>query len=617
MGFLRRVTSIYKNLSIKKKILLILYIQIVIPIALIIFMSYSADIIYNKSIMYSQDILKTIELRLNDYTNNIRLLSQDLLYEEKIYDILNGMLYKSSGLKGESEAENKGDRLEDYEKRREISNNILKRKIFARSEIQSICIYANNGDCFAADNSNEKISIADAVRGSFDKIHTMARSAGGKGVWYMAEKGNGIDNVFYARILYNRDNYKEIGIMIILVRKEFLETIYKDILTQDMQNLAILTKDNKSIVSKNPKNSYLFDKGLQENLKGEKGLLIDNQGQNLISYISMDDPPWRVVSYISLKQLFKDIDMLRQWMIILSIISFLIISIIGLYVSVDFIDPINRLVKGMEKVRKGEALEDAKVDRKDELGYLNRSFNEMAKEINYLVNGIYREQITSREAQIKALQSQINPHFLFNTLESINWMAQLNNVSEISETVSDLSSIMEASIGRDDKLITIQEEFSYIDSYISILKRRYEERITFQKNVDDGVLKVKIPRLLIQPLIENAVYHGVENKAKGKISLHAYLVSGCVHIEVLDDGSGIEAEELEALNDKLSIDNDTYFRNMGSRNRNQSNKSIGIENVNRRIKLFYGDEYGVRIESESGKYTLAKVAIPYKSECSE
>ncbi|HEX9063014.1 MAG TPA: ATP-binding protein, partial [Clostridia bacterium] len=127
----------------------------------------------------------------------------------------------------------------------------------------------------------------------------------------------------------------------------------------------------------------------------------------------------------------------------------------------------------------------------------------------------------------------------------------------------------------------------------------------------------KIPRLLIQPLIENAVYHGVESKARGKINLHAYLVSGCVRIEVLDDGSGIEEEELEALNDKLSIDNDTYFRNMGSRNRNQSNKSIGIENVNRRIKLFYGDEYGVEIESVSGKYTLAKVTIPYNSECSE
>ena len=232
----------------------------------------------------------------------------------------------------------------------------------------------------------------------------------------------------------------------------------------------------------------------------------------------------------------------------------------------------------------------------------------MTKEIDHLVNRIYREQLTRKDAEIKALQSQINPHFLFNTLESINWMAQLNNVPEISETVSALSSLMEISIGRDDRLITIEEEFTYIDNYILILKKRFEDRITLEKNIQSEVMDIKIPRLLIQPLIENAVYHGLErSRNKGVIKLNAQISGDEVLIEVVDNGLGIEKDELEMINDKLSMDNETYFRSMESNGK----KSIGIDNVNRRIKLLYGEEYTLRLESVPGEYTKVIVHIPY------
>ncbi len=589
----------YRNLSIRYKILSVLYIQIIISLVLIGFMSYklSAEIIYNKSVSYSQDLLKTIELRLKDYSNNLTVLSQDLLYNNEVYDVLKAKSLVSTP-------------LGEYKNDSEI-NNILKRMILSRSEIQSICLFSNGGDFYAADNNSRRLSIREAVNDCFYDIQDMARDAGGKGIWYMSGEDRNVENVFYARTIYNRDNFKEIGVMVILVKKEFLETIYHDLINQDMRNIAIMTSTNRQIVSRDPNNFYLFDTGLQENIVGEQGSLIDNRNKALVSYISMTEPSWRVVTYISLKQLYKDIDMLRQWIILLSIISVFIVSVLGLYMSVDIISPINRLVKGMKKVQQGTALVDVKVDRNDELGFLNKTFNEMAKEINHLVNWIYREQITRKDAEIKALQSQINPHFLFNTLESINWMARLNNVPEISETVSALSSLMEASIGRDDRLITIQEEFTYIDNYILILKRRFEDRISLEKNVAPEVLGVKIPRLLIQPLIENAVYHGIErSRDKGIISLNAWIGGDMVHIQVEDNGMGIEQEELEMLNNKLSMDNDTYFRSMEGAKK----KSIGIENVNRRIKLFYGEKYGLKIESKIGEYTRISVTIPLHKE---
>jgi two-component system sensor histidine kinase YesM len=233
----------------------------------------------------------------------------------------------------------------------------------------------------------------------------------------------------------------------------------------------------------------------------------------------------------------------------------------------------------------------------------------MSSEINHLVNWVYREQLTRKEAELKALQSQINPHFLFNTLEAINWLAQLNNVPEISSTVSDLSDLMEGSIGRDDRLITIKEEFTYADKYISLQKRRFGDRIELVKNIQPEVNSIKIPRLLIQPLIENAVYHGIERiRGKGIITLNAEKLEDCVSIEVIDNGAGMEREDLEQLNARLSMDNDTYFKSLSDKR----SKSIGIENVNRRIKLFYGENYGLKIESEAGRYTKAVVMIPFK-----
>jgi len=206
------------------------------------------------------------------------------------------------------------------------------------------------------------------------------------------------------------------------------------------------------------------------------------------------------------------------------------------------------------------------------------------------------------------LQSQINPHFLFNTLEAINWMAQLNNVPEISETVSDLSDLMEASIGRDDRLITLEEEFQYADKYISLQKRRFGDKIELIKNVQPDVLGIEIPRLLIQPLIENAVYHGIErNRGRGTITLNAYRdKKGCLCVEVIDNGAGMEPEELEELNARLTLDNNAYFRGLGGNRR----KSIGIENVNRRIKLFYGEQYGLKMESMVGEFTKVTIRIP-------
>jgi two-component system sensor histidine kinase YesM len=261
----------------------------------------------------------------------------------------------------------------------------------------------------------------------------------------------------------------------------------------------------------------------------------------------------------------------------------------------------------MKKVERGNKHEDIELDRNDELGYLSESFNRMSKKIDYLVNRIYKEEIAHKEAEIKALQAQINPHFLFNTLENINWMAQLNGVPEISDTVSALANLIDGSIGRGDRTISFREELEYIDNYMTILKNRYENRLEVIKTLDTELMEIKIPRLMIQPLVENAVKHGIEkSRRKGVIRLDAYRKDGYVVFEVSDNGIGMTPEELKALN--LRLQEDALINE--EKDYGVVRKSIGLENVNRRIKLLYGSSYGVEIESCYDEYTKVIVRIP-------
>jgi two-component system sensor histidine kinase YesM len=582
----------YRNLPIRNKLVLVLYIQILIPLILIGYLSYknSEGIIMEKSTAYSRDILNMIQLRLNDYIENLTDISQDLLYDNKIYDVLNT-------------SPNVVDPLRWFENENMV-NSHLKMVVISRDEIRAICIYDSKGKTYyAEDNSRDAKSKGDVP---YPEMLKEARLHKGKPFIFLVTEGRRVNDIYVVRQINDRDSFSELGLMVMQVKTEVLDQVYQG-LTGNLQNILILSSDNKLIAGRDINDPTIFSDVLMNNIKGDKGAKIDSKAGLFVSYLTLKSAEWKVVAYVAIDELYKDAYALRRNIIMLCLVCVLLLSFITTIIALDFVNPINKLVKGMKKVQAGESNVYIQVDREDELGFLNKAFNEMSGEIHHLVNWVYREQLTRKEAELKALQSQINPHFLFNTLEAINWMAQLNNVPEISSTVSDLSDLMEASIGRDDRLISISEEFTYADKYISLQKRRFGDRIELIKNVQEEAAEIKIPRLLIQPLVENAVYHGVERiRGTGIVKLNAFKTEDKVSIEVIDNGAGMNRDELEQLNERLSMDNDTYFKKLGEK----KSKSIGIENVNRRIKLFYGENYGLVIESEEGNYTKATVTIP-------
>ncbi|SDM80953.1 sensor histidine kinase [Acetanaerobacterium elongatum] len=582
--------KLYKNLPIRGKFLLVLNSIILIPLITISYISYknTEDALKAKSVQYSQDILQMVQLRLVDSLSKISDISNDLLADERIYNVVDSLSKDRNS-------------LENYEVDTTV-NNILKNILSTRDGALSIGIFPSLSDGFIVNSFSAPGRLKDILdnnRQFYRTIYKSARANAGLPV-YVVDENN---NVFLVRTMYNHDTYQESGVLVILISPEYLSKAFNGLVSDDVQNLEIVS-GNKAILQK--VNYSLMGQPDYGKLQG-KGWFIDSKYQRLISYSTNADLGWKLVSYVSLSSLYADVYKVRQTIVVACVIAVLLMSLIGVLMSVDFASSIGKLVSGMERVRKGETDVTIALERKDEIGYMGETFNHMISEITTLEKWVFREQLTRKEAELKALQSQINPHFLFNTLETVNWMAILNNVPEISKTITALSSLMEASIMRGDAFIPLSEEFTYIDNFIYILTKRFEDRLTVDKQIDPAALSVVVPKLLIQPLVENAIYHGVENsRGQCRVYIGAQVADQLLCITVEDNGAGMDEQELAALKTQLAVEDNTYFTASGQSKR----KGVGLNNVNRRIKLYYGPEYGLDIESKKGEYTRILVKIP-------
>lgn len=588
MNFFLRL---FRSISIKQKLLLLFSFQIIIPLIFMGTMLYrnTERIIQDKSITYSLDILKMIELRMNDFANNMISVSEDLLSDTAIHDTL--------------QIKEDQPKNEYYYTMRNRITNTLKRICLSRNEIQSIAIISKYGTYYTYDLNSGRASIEEII--PYQAMLNKAREAEGSPVWYLDKDNEGsIRNIYLARTVNSIDDFQEIGMIAILIKKDYLKTVYADLSTSFMQNIDILSKDNEWIIGTNPNFKrqssnevvYLTDK--------KRDYQIDKVSNILLSYIKVETCDWKIVTEISLDELNRDLNQFKVWFVIITLCTILVLSIFSILVAIDIIEPINRLVSGIKKVQEENVYEEVIVDRKDELGYLSKCFNKMSQDIDTLLNRVYKEQLTRKEAELKALQAQINPHFLFNTLESINWMAQLNNVPEIRDMVTSLASLIEASIGKGSPLIPLSQELKYVDNYILIMKNRYGDRLIYESDIDRSLIRSKVPKLLLQPIIENAIYHGIDKKRKqGQIKLMIKKDQENVHIEVMDNGKGMTEEEAKELNQRFKDNNDDYLLK-------KNRRGIGLENVNRRIKLFFGNQYGLYIESEYEQYTKVHVIVP-------
>ena len=293
------------------------------------------------------------------------------------------------------------------------------------------------------------------------------------------------------------------------------------------------------------------------------------------------------------------VTMLRFSLVAFGFISVLIIFL-SYYIPLSITRPIRKLSEVTDQVAKGDLSVRSDVRTGAEVTMLNDSLNTMIDKINKLLEQVKKEQVSLRKAEFELLQSQINPHFLYNTLDTIVWLAESGEQKKVVSMVGSLSDFFRASLNQGKDIVSIREELMHVRSYLEIQQVRYQDIMQYEINIPEELNPYMIPKITIQPLVENALYHGIKNKrGLGKIIITGVKEKDYFRLIIEDNGIGINKDRLMQIRNEIN-------------NNELDGKGIyGLYNVNERIRLNFGEEYGVSIESNYGEGTTVSVKLPY------
>lgn len=344
--------------------------------------------------------------------------------------------------------------------------------------------------------------------------------------------------------------------------------------------------------------SGLWEEEFTPDMMSGEGVVFSGDGQKLYTISKSEITGWTMVGVIYLDEMMSRTDRLRNLFYLMAIVLVGVALMMSVFLTDMVTKPLRKLRETMKVVENGNFdVEVEEPDTGDEISDLFRSFRSMILKIRELIDQNTAEQREKRKSELNALQAQINPHFLYNTLDSIIWMAEGGNMKDVVLMTSSLAKLLRKSISNKNEMVTLEEEIEYTRSYLTIQKMRYVDKLEYEIDVEPAVMRMEIVKLIIQPLVENAIYHGIKYKeGKGLIRITGGFADDQVILKVSDNGVGMSEEELSHVFDERVTDT--------------RKNGVGVLNVHRRIRLYYGGEYGLSFESGEGKGTCVSIHLP-------
>lgn len=357
----------------------------------------------------------------------------------------------------------------------------------------------------------------------------------------------------------------------------------------------------------------LFYSGIKnENIQGilESNLevLRDEVDNDVIDYIitSSQYSRWKVIGKVFVQDINTYSSTLKNFFITMIVVAFIIGIALSLLLAKSILRPVNKLLKGMFAFQSGQLDVEVPVEFENELGVLTDSFNNMTKRIKALIAVNKETEKTKRKSELEALQAQINPHFLYNTLDSIVWMGEAGKTDEVVKMTSSLAKLFRISINKGKEYVTIRQELEHVESYLIIQQMRYGTKLDYSIEFAEELMTVQIIKILLQPIVENAIYHGIK-KLPGNGLIQIRVKQGVsdeekktIIIEIEDNGMGMDEATIEKIL-------------KGEINPEAKGSGVGVYNVDQRIKLYYGDSYGLNIESELYEGTIVTLTLPQET----
>ncbi|PWL73024.1 MAG: hypothetical protein DBY25_02145 [Clostridiales bacterium] len=580
-SFIRRVRQSFLDLQIRKKLLLSFAVLIALPVTLmaVFYLTNSKVILERKSSNYTADILTELCKNIENTSSALDSAYVQLTNNEGVQRMLTAI------------AQNEFFSLDDNS-----IDTALRDVMYSHSSVNSIYLltYDDPSLCFSVPQgtspeiTEESLSIID--NNSY------------KASWINLEPGM----VTYGRVIYSTKSLTPLGYLIVNMPEESLFKIYSDISLYKDGGIfitdhsgTILSHENKSLLYSQVGPDYLT---FIHNPSDTPFSLRSIDGENYyIACKSLNQGQWYLFYQISAYDFEKDFFTLTQIFFVITLVILILTLTVSVFLAKSISDPISKLTLTVQKVQNGNFNIHNDYHSKDEVGLLSDSFNAMIDNTNELIQTIYQKELLKQQAELKYLQFQINPHFLYNTLETINWISRIQGVPEAGEIAKALGDLMREGL-RNDDFVTIEREIKNVQNYLLIQKYRYGDKIDVTINIDPSIAQVKTPKFILQPLIENAISHGVDPKIEGgKISIFGGYDGKDIIITIEDDGVGIPPDKLRNL----------LNENLRKNQENSRHTHIGLLNVHKRLQLSFGSQYGLAIHSEVSVGTVVTIRIPH------
>lgn len=392
------------------------------------------------------------------------------------------------------------------------------------------------------------------------------------------------------RKINSLDTGDELAIMMLNIDESHLRDSIKEVKLGEQGQVYLLSRNDGII-------SFTDETYIGHSIKEVD---INPTEDMMITDIS-DYTGWKLAGIVPRSEYKSQIKQLHIIFLPFSLVAIFIIILFAIAISKSIVKPITAIISAMKEVQKGNLKVHIKHKQRNELGILTDYFNQTVEEIQFFINKVYKQEISRQEAELKAIQAQLNPHFLYNTLDTIYWMLILKEEEEIGDLVVALADILRYCISNGKEFVTVEEDLSQLENYLTIQKTRFNEKLHYEFDLDPNLMNIEIPKLLLQPLVENSIYHGFcKMRREGKIMIKGYSEAEEIFFKVEDNGYGMSKEKIEAI-----------FN--GACKSDKKHTGLGLKAVHNRIALLYGEEYGIEIHSIENQGTTMIVKLKKRS----
>ncbi len=574
----RSLVRWFTNQELARKLILINFLLVVVPIgAMGVYAFSSFENAMEKNVgAYQLQTIQQLTLNIDTYMNELNRLTLSPYQYNEILEYLS--------------ADREPGQPLTLEQIGHLNGFVSKIFINGRIDIMGVSLYGEKGASYVVmpdsqyvttyilDESAEWLKQAKGLYGqpTFITTHQIKSTS-----------GTTYDVFSIARELRSFDSGETIGYIVIDIDPAAVRGILQQVNLAAGESMYIVDQQGRMVIRREEGERLPPQPGT---LQGQGVRHVDASGgmpESLVAYVTSPVTGWTTASVVPVKELMRDSRKVRSSMTLVTVAFIGLAMLLNVFTAFRVTHPLRKLSRLMRKVEQGELQVTFPVTGHDEVGRLGGAFNTMVSKLSELGYLLYETEIREKDAQIAALQSKINPHFLYNTLGTISMNAELEGNRDIVTMANNLSRMLRYSLSSRQEIVTLKDELKHVNGYMAIQMIRYGERIRFREEIEERALICVVIPLIVQPIVENAINHGLDRGVgSGLIRLTGSEKAGVLTLAIEDDGIGMTNDELERIRSRLRQSKD-----LGGKSGN------GLLNVHRRILLHYGEPYGLTFES--------------------